>query len=95
MNIKRGSLLDKFIEDSVLGWCEISLKCHEPICLMTCDLEYKWLHIKINCSRSRISELRELNKREIDKSYWGSRGKHIKNDNIKHHTRGGFPRPIG
>ncbi|KAM0803559.1 hypothetical protein BDR22DRAFT_36882 [Usnea florida] len=37
---EEGSRLDKFIDDMLLGWCEVSHKCHRPWCFVNKHLEY-------------------------------------------------------
>ena len=39
-NLPQGPKLDKFIEDTILGWCQVSHVCHTPPCLTFADLEY-------------------------------------------------------
>ena len=36
-----GPLLDKFILDTIIGWCEMSHLCHLPTCLALSDLIYE------------------------------------------------------
>lgn len=40
LNQEEGSWLDKFIDDAVLGWSEVSHKCHRPWCFVFSHLEF-------------------------------------------------------
>lgn len=40
LNQEEGSRLDKYIDNAVLGWCEISHKCHRPWCYVFSHLEF-------------------------------------------------------